>query len=115
MVLRIANALTLLRYRSAARRTFSFRCPNASSPIFPLFRHPFAKTCRSAWPTSRSSVYPSRRERNVTGLENSGHALDFEAIKTFMLRASAGVVKQKHDSKYELSSFQVCVLSSSHP
>ena len=26
-----------------------------------------------------------------------------------MLRASAGVVKQKHDSKYELSSFQVCV------
>ena len=30
----------------------------------------------------------------------------YDAIKTFMLRASAGVVKQKHDSKYELSSFQ---------
>lgn len=115
MVLRIENALTLLYYRSAARRTSSFRFPDASFLIFPLSQHLFAKIYRFAWLTSKSFGYRSRKEKNVTGLKIGNHVLDFEAIKTFMLRASAGVVKQKHDNKYELSSFQVCVLPTFNP
>ena len=33
--------------------------------------------------------------------------LDFEAARLFVLRASSGILAQKHDQKYELSSFYV--------
>ena len=37
--------------------------------------------------------------------------LDFEAARLFVLRASSGILAQKHDQKYELSSFYVCFCS----
>lgn len=40
--------------------------------------------------------------------------LDYENSKNFTLRASSGIVSQRHDSKYELSTFQVLSLSNSH-
>lgn len=35
--------------------------------------------------------------------------LDYENIRNFTLRASSGIVNQRHDSKYELSTFQVII------
>ena len=40
--------------------------------------------------------------------------LDYENSKNFTLRASSGIVSQRHDSKYELSTFQVVSLSNFH-
>lgn len=37
-------------------------------------------------------------------------SLDFEAARLFVLRASSGILAQKHDQKYELSSFYVDLL-----
>ena len=39
----------------------------------------------------------------------SSHDLDYESIKNFVLKASSGILRQKDDSKYELSSFQVAI------
>lgn len=38
---------------------------------------------------------------------SDSNTIDYENIKNFTLRASSGIVNQRHDSKYELSTFQV--------
>ena len=51
--------------------------------------------------------YQKMIEKNVGFDKFSISLLDYENIKNFTLRASSGIVGQRHDSKYELSTFQV--------
>lgn len=46
-------------------------------------------------------------EKNVRLGNFVSYAIDYESVKNFVLRASSGAIKQKNDSKYELTSFQV--------
>ena len=45
--------------------------------------------------------------RNVDFHDFSSYHLDYESVKNFVLKASSGILRQKDDSKYELTSFQV--------
>ena len=58
------------------------------------------------WEIFRTYGYRKEIVRNV-GFSLFRFCLDFEAARLFVLRASSGILAQKHDQKYELSSFYV--------
>ena len=97
--------------RRDAPKTSQYTFQNGCFRIFLLCQLLSEMMLRSDQVMTNNYDYQKMIEKNV-GFGNFWiSVLDYENIKNFTLRASSGIVGQRHDSKYELSTFQVRIFT----
>lgn len=73
----------------------------------PPLAAPFREGCSIRLASEQKLRLPENERKECSFFKLNNHCADYESVKNFMLRASSGILRQKNDSKYELSSFQV--------
>ena len=97
-------------HRKDVLKTFWQRFQNVFLPMNHYSLVPFERIHLYDQVIYKISVYQRKSGKTVWFLLFFVERLDFETAKNFMLRASSGILKQRHDSKYESASFCVHIL-----